>query len=97
MKANGRLLALAVVAPLLAFLVPMIPESIPTTVARCNDPHRGCVTGPSSLSVTASAGYRLFTLGVVKADVPCQSGIVNETDTYVSFGSTCGETYSWQW
>jgi hypothetical protein len=96
MKVSGKLLALVVVALLFIFLVPLVPESISTPVGRSFD-HHGGITEMRSFSVTSSAAYRLFTVGVVKADVPCQSGIVNETDTYLDFGSSCGETYSWQW
>lgn len=96
MKANRILLAFVVVALLFMFLVPLIPESISTPVGRNFDEHGG-ITEMTRFSVTSSIAYRLLAVGMVKADVPCQSGIVNETDTYINFGSACGETYSWQW
>jgi len=86
----------ALVLVIFVFLVPLIPESIQTQTAQCADQH-GCITGPRPLPVTASVGFRLFSLGVVTADIPCESGVVGMTYSYVSFGSACGQVAAWLW
>ena len=88
--------AVALVVVLFVFLVPLVPQSIQTQAAQCADQH-GCITGPRPLSVTASMGFRLFSLGMVRADIPCESGVVGMTYSYVSFGSACGQVTAWLW
>jgi len=86
---------LLVIVALFTLLMPLFPESVSTPVSRCNDGH-GCITVMSPFPVTASIAFRLFTIGMVSANVPCNSGVANQTDTY-NFGPSCGEIYSWQW
>jgi hypothetical protein len=89
--------ALALAVVLIVFLVPLIPESIQTPATSCAGEHGfGCVGWLRTLPVTTSIGFRLFSFGMVGANVPCESG-VNGTTSYASFGSACGQLTAWLW
>jgi len=86
---------------LFLFLLPLIPESIRTPVTGCaGEGGFGCVGEMGSVTVTASIGFRLFSLGLVQANLLCEHtspGAVNTTFAYPNFGSGCGEVTAWLW